>query len=404
MSTDTPTEPTETSESTPVPPTPTPTPTPKKQQPRNPLAIIIASMFSVLVLVGAGILGGLYIERHFSPSATPSLTATEDGNIPVTDEESSIASVAEKVGPSVVSIVTETRSRSLYGPTSGQAAGTGIIVSKDGYVMTNNHVIEGATSVSVVDSTGELYDNVKIIGRDPLNDIAFLKVSSNKDFTPAVLGNSATLRTGQQVVAIGNALGQYSHTVTSGIISGTGRPVTASSTASGNTESLTDLIQTDASINHGNSGGPLVNMAGQIIGINTAIAEDANGIGFAIPVNSTKGILAGVLETGKINRAYLGVSYLTITPDIAREYSLSVKVGAYIHTGTGSSAVVANGPAAKAGIQDKDIITKINGQVVGKQGNLSSILGEYRPNDKLTITYLRDGKERTTTLNLGSYK
>ncbi|OYW83709.1 hypothetical protein B7Z17_05290, partial [Candidatus Saccharibacteria bacterium 32-49-10] len=171
--------------------------------------------------------GGVYMANNYGPNATPSLSSDVDGNTTITEEESSIAAVAEKVGPSVVSIVTQTESRSSYfGTTASEAAGTGIIVSKDGYVMTNNHVLEDATSVSVVDSEGELYEDVDIIGRDPLNDIAFLKINAEDEFTPASLGNSATIRTGQQVVAIGNALGQYSNTVTSGIISGTARTIT----------------------------------------------------------------------------------------------------------------------------------------------------------------------------------
>jgi len=167
---------------------------------------------------------------------------------------------------------------------------------------------------------------------------------------------------------------------------------------------LTDLIQTDASINPGNSGGPLVNLSGQVIGINTAIVEDANGIGFAIPINSTKGVLAGVLSDGKISRAFLGVNYLTITPDVAREYNLSVNTGGYVYAAGNANPVAAGSPAANAGLKSKDIITKINSEVVGTQGSLSSILGEYRPGDKITITYLRDGQEHTVTLTLGTYK
>ena len=374
------------------------TPSKKSQKP----LIITFSIFGAIILLVLGLVGGTVLTRTLGPNASPSLSTSADGNQTVTDEESSIASVAEKVGPSVVSIVTQTRTNSYYGSTSGEAAGTGIIVSKNGYVMTNNHVLEGATSVSVVDSTGELYEDATIIGRDPLNDIAFIKIKSDKEFTAAALGNSSTIRTGQQVVAIGNALGQYSNTVTSGIISGTGRPITAD-TGSGDTETLTDLIQTDASINPGNSGGPLVNMAGQVIGINTAIVEDANGIGFAIPVNATKGVLAGVLDTGKVSRAYLGVNYLTITPDVAREYKLDVNSGAYVYASSSSSPVASGSPAEKAGLKSGDIITKINSETVGKDGSLSSILGEYRPGDKLTITYLRDGKEQTTTVTLGTY-
>lgn len=384
--------------------TPSLPPATEIQQKKSKKALIVSlvAIFSAIILLGLGMAGGALLNRYFGSDVSQLLTATNDGNETITEGESSIASVAEKVGPSVVSIVTQTRTRSYYGPASGEAAGTGIIVSKNGYVITNNHVIESATGVSIIDSAGEEYSDVKVIGRDPLNDIAFLKINSNKEFAPATLGNSATIRTGQQVVAIGNALGQYKNTVTSGIISGTGRPITAG-TENGNTESLTDLIQTDASINPGNSGGPLVNMAGQIIGINTAIVEDANGIGFAIPINSTKGVLTGVLENGKVNRSYLGVNYLTVTPDVAREYNLSVKNGAYVHA-ENSNPVVSSSPAAQAGIKSGDVITKVNDEAVGTQGSLSSILGGYKPGDKVTLTYLRDGKEHTTTATLGTYQ
>lgn len=372
-----------------------------KKKSRKKSTITAILFIGAVVLLGFGLTGGVYLAQRLAPNSNPSLITTADGNTTITAEESSIATVAEKVGPSVVSIVTTTNARSSFG-SSGEAAGTGVIVSKDGYVMTNNHVLESARTVSVVDSNGELYEDVTIIGRDPLNDIAFLKIKSDKTFTPASLGNSSTIRTGQQVIAIGNALGQYSNTVTSGIISGTGRPITANTT-NGDTESLTDLIQTDASINPGNSGGPLVNMAGQVIGINTAIVEDANGIGFAIPINATKGVLAGVLETGKVTRSYLGVNYLTVTPDVAREYKLSVNAGAYIYATGTANPVESGSPADKAGLKSGDIITKINNETVGTQGSLSSILGEYRPSDKVTVVFLRDDKEQTTSLTLGAY-
>lgn len=145
-------------------------------------------------------------------------------------------------------------------------------------------------------------------------------------------------------------------------------------------------------------------MAGQVIGINTAIVADANGIGFAIPINATKGILAGVLETGKVSRVYLGVNYLTITPDVAREYDLSVNSGAYVMANNNGNPVVSGSPADKAGIKRGDVITKINNEAIGKQGGLSSILGEYRPGDKITLTFLRDGKEQTATVTLSAYK
>lgn len=368
---------------------------------RKSVIISLVAAAGVVLLTSLGIAGGMYIQQLKNDGSSSPLTSTTDGNNTVTSEESNIAAIAEKVGPSVVSIVTKSQARSGYGVVSQQGAGTGIIVSENGYVITNNHVIENVSDVSIVDSNGEQYDDVTVVGRDPLNDVAFLKIKSNTTFKAATLGNSSTVRIGQQVVAIGNALGQYSNTVTSGIISGVGRPVTADA-GNGQTESLTDLMQTDASINPGNSGGPLLNMAGQVIGINTAIAADANGIGFSIPINSTKGVLAGVLENGKVSRAYLGVNYLSITPDVAKEYKLSVKDGAYVYAASGS-AVAAGSPAEKAGFQNGDIITKINNDTIGKQGSLSSIIGQYKPGDTVTITFIRDGKEQTKELTFSAY-
>ncbi|HWT40692.1 MAG TPA: trypsin-like peptidase domain-containing protein [Dongiaceae bacterium] len=365
-----------------------------------------AIVVGILLILGLGVTSGMLIENSNNKSnSSTSLTSAQDGNTTVTQQESDIASVAEKVSPSVVSVVTQTQTQSYYGSTSsGEAAGTGIIVSKDGYVMTNNHVVENASTVSVVDNDGNLYQNVSVIGRDPLNDIAFLKIKANKTFSAATLGNSSTIRIGQQVVAIGNALGQYSNTVTSGIISGTGRPVTASSSDGSASETLTDLIQTDASINPGNSGGPLLNMSGQVIGINTAIVQDANGIGFAIPINSTKGVLAGVLETGKVSRAYLGVNYLSITADIARQYNLSVNQGAYVYTNGSSSPVASGSPAEQAGLKLGDVITKVNDISVGTDGSLSSIIGEFKPGDTVTLTFIRNGQTQTTQVTFGTYQ
>jgi S1-C subfamily serine protease len=369
---------------------------------RKKAILILSALLGFIILVGGGVGAGIYFQKQQTTNPLSSIDATTDGNSNVTSQESTIATIAEKVGPSVVSITTKSQASTFSGSSSLQGAGTGMIVSTDGYVMTNNHVIDNARDVVVVDSNGEEYDDVTIIGRDPLNDVAFLKINADgTEFKPVTLGNSSTLRIGQQVVAIGNALGQYSNTVTSGIVSGVGRPVTADA-GNGETESLTDLIQTDASINPGNSGGPLLNAAGQVIGINTAIAEDANGIGFSIPINSTKGILAGVLETGKVSRAFLGVSYLDITSDVAREYDLTVKAGAFVNK-TGGSAVSAGSPADKAGLKDDDVITKVNDDTIGKAGGLSSIIGQYKPGDKVTITYIRDGKEQTASLTFTAY-
>lgn len=375
---------------------------PSKKQ-KNPALIAIVIVIGILAVLGLGIGGGAWLQKNLgNQTSSPALSSGVDGNTAITQEESSIASVVEKVNRSVVSIVGNVQTSSFYGRSSSQAAGTGIIVSADGYILTNNHVVDGVSDISVVDSNGNKYTRVTLVGRDPLNDVAFLKVNSDTEFKPAELGNSSTLRIGQQVVAIGNALGQYSNTVTSGIVSGTGRPITAEG-SNGQTETLTDLIQTDASINPGNSGGPLVNMAGQVIGINTAIVEDANGIGFAIPVNATKGVLAGVLENGKVSRAYLGVNYVTVTPDVAEEYTLTVKEGAYITASGNTSPVASGSPADKAGLKKGDVITKINDITLGSGGNLSSVIGEFKPGDKVSITYVRDGQTKTTDLTFTVY-
>lgn len=354
----------------------------------------------VVALLGGGI--GAWAMTHFSNPLTVITHSQNDGNILRSQSEQDISQVVTKVAPSVVSISTNVENS--RGQAVGQGAGTGIIVSKDGYVMTNNHVIDGASTVSVTTSAGDIYENVKVIGSDPLNDVAFLKVSGVNNLAAAELGDSSTLKIGQSVVAIGNSLGEYNNTVTSGIVSGLSRPVTASSGDGNSTESLTGLVQTDAAINPGNSGGPLVNSAGQVIGINTAVASDAQGIGFAIPINATKGVLASVIENGKVERAYIGVRYVDITPAIAKDKNLPVKQGALVSGDNSTEAVVSGGPADKAGIKDGDIITKINDSVVGEEGSITTIIGQYKPGDAVQVTYLRDGKEQATRLTLAKYE
>ena len=364
---------------------------------------ISAALLVILLCFSAGAAGAWLVNQSSERSAMTSLRSGEDGNKIVTAQEEDIAGVAQKVAPSVVSILTQSERQSYFGGSrTQQGAGTGIIVSKDGYILTNKHVVEGSDTVSVVTTDGATYDNVRVIGADPLNDLAFLKISGVNDLTVAELGDSSSLRIGQSVVAIGNALGQYKNTVTSGIVSGTGRSVTAAAEGSGQAETLTDLIQTDAAINPGNSGGPLVNLAGQVIGINTAIASDANGLGFSIPINAAKGLLKGVLANGKVERAFVGVNYITITPEVTREYKLPVTKGALVRASNGS-AVQSGSPAEKAGLKDGDIITKVNDVEVGDKGSVASLVAEYAPGDKITITILRDGRVQTLDLTLASY-
>jgi len=358
-----------------------------------------------IVLLGLAAAGLYYWYTHTNfASITERETVKNDGNLTSTATEDLITKVVEKVSPSVVSIVTNTTTQTIFGAAEQQAAGTGVIISKDGYILTNNHVIDGASKVQVVTTEGTTYEGVKVIGSDPLNDIAYLKIDGVDNLKPAEIGDSSSVRVGQQVIAIGNALGQYQNTVSSGIISGKGRPVSArSENDESSTESLTDLLQTDAAINPGNSGGPLLNFSGQIVGINTAVASDAQGIGFAIPINATKGTTKSVLAGDGVQRSYLGLRYVEITPAVAKQYNLPVKLGAYVATSGTDVAVVAGSPAAKAGLVEKDILTKINGQVVGSAGGVSTLVGTYAPGDTITVTYLRDGAERTAKVTLGVY-
>lgn len=369
----------------------------KRRQRRVGLIVLICIFVCFLAgLIGAQVYDGL----KDTGVLTQRGTVANDGNKNVTKEEEDIASVVSKVSPSVVSVVTSSSGRSLYGPTEQAGAGTGIIVSKDGYVLTNKHVIADTNTVSVVLSDGTTYEDVKVLGSDPLNDVAFLKINGVDNLAPAEMGDSTSIRVGQKVIAIGNSLGQYQNTVTSGIISGTGRPIAAQ--AGSSVENLNDLIQTDAAINPGNSGGPLLNLSGQVIGINTAIIEDAQGIGFSIPINATKGILKGVLEGKGVRRAYLGINYVPITADVAKRYDLSVKKGAYVYNGS-KTAVSSGGPAAKAGVKDKDIVTKVNGVEVGDAAGVSSLVAEYAPGDTIELTLLRGGKEQTVRVTLDAY-
>ena len=363
----------------------------------------VAVFLSVLALL-AGCTGAVLGWMGYSKSSTPItfLSSGTDGNS-ANFVEGSIADIADKVSKSVVSIVTSTKVRSWYGDYSSGAAGTGVIVSSDGYILTNKHVVSGASEITVVLDDGTIYEDVEIAALDSLNDIAFLKIDGVTDMNAAKLGDSKTIQVGQQVIAIGNALGEYQNSVTSGIISGTGRSVTASDSNGSMTETLSDMIQTDAAINSGNSGGPLVNAAGEVIGINTATSTSAENMGFAIPISSVKGMLAQLVESGKAQRTYLGVYSTEITPEVAKAYNLPVNSGVYIYSSSSYSAVISNSPASKAGIRDKDIVTAVNGVKIGAAGSLSSLIGEYKPGDTVQLTVIREGNEIAINVTLEGY-
>lgn len=363
-------------------------------------ATTLIAVFALILAAGAFYFGFTAYQR----SATPlTLLGGTDGNS-ANFVEGSIAEVAERVSPSVVSIVTSTKVNNLFNQSyETAAAGTGFIVSSDGYIITNKHVVSGATSISVVLDDGSIYEDVEVVATDPINDIAFLKLKDASDLPAVTLGDSKTLTVGQQVMAIGNALGQYQNTVTIGVISGLGRSITASD-GSQTVETLTGLIQTDAAINSGNSGGPLVNAAGEVIGVNTATSTSAENMGFAIPISSVKGMLKQLTDSGSAERAYLGVYSVEITPERAKAYNLPVTSGVYLYSPSTYSAILSDTPASKAGLQDKDIITKVNGVEVGKSGSLSDLIGEYQPGDTVQLGIIRDGQESVVNVTLEGYK
>lgn len=376
---------------------------PSDQSARERLTAIV---LLVVLSVSFGFAGGYFGDRASNESSLKNevqrQTIDNEGNL--------ITQIAKDVGQSVVSI--DVTSQSTRGSVFGggrtveqSSAGTGIIIDSNGTIITNRHVIPaGTTAVSVTLSDGTQLDNVEVIGRtndsDPL-DVAFLKVKDKKgkELKAAKLGDSSKMQVGERVIAIGNALGQFQNTVTTGVISGYGRSVEAGD-ASGS-ETLQNLFQTDAAINEGNSGGPLVNINGEVIGINTAIAGNgAQNIGFSIPINDVKGLVASVLKEGKLVRPYLGVRYITLNDDIAYQYNLDTKRGAYIYGSNGQPAIVPGSPAEKAGLKEKDIITKVDNDTVDENNSLISLLGRHSVGDNVKLTIVRDGKEQTVNATL----
>ena len=369
-----------------------------------------------ILLVAALVLssfGGAWLE-----SRSDSFGSVTSQKKIVTSQSQLISRIARQVGPGVVSVnVAIARGPAGdYGTfdlaqPGQQAAGTGIIISKEGLIVTNRHVVAAnATDISVTLSDGTELENVSVVGRTNDNDsldIAFLKIKDRKghQLSPVEIGNSSKVQVGDNVVAIGNALGQFQNTVTSGIISGYGRSVQARdrSGSAASAENLDNLFQTDAAINEGNSGGPLVNLDGQVIGINTAVAADSQNIGFAIPINDVRGLIDQVLKNGKFERPFLGVRYVPLTADIAAQFKLKTDKGAFIipSEGAPTSSVLPDSPAAKAGLKERDVITEVNGERVDATHSLVSQLSPHRPGDKVKLTVLRDNKTIRLEVTLG---
>lgn len=362
---------------------------------------IALALFLLLISISAGFFGG-YFGSQAKNSRSNSLETQKEI---INDEGNLITQIARDVGPSVVSVNVTSQGTvsTFFGPqtTVQESAGTGFIVSEDGVVVTNRHVVpKGVKNISITLSDGTELSDVEVIGRTNDNDtldIAFLKIKDKKgkELKPVKLGDSNKVEVGDRVVAIGNALGQFQNTVTSGIISGYGRSIEAGDESGSSGETLQNLFQTDAAINQGNSGGPLVNMQGEVIAVNTAVAGGrAENIGFAIPISDIQGLIKSVLETGELKRAYLGIRYVSLTDDYAYEYNLNTKRGAYIlPSKNGVSSILENSPASKAGLKEKDIITKVNDTSIDEKNSLTSVLGRLTVGEKVTLTVVRDGQE-----------
>jgi len=318
--------------------------------------------------------------------------------IPVTiNESSAVIDAAARTSPAVVKITTEAQSTDPFGTNSSEGVGSGVIYDARGWIVTNRHVVEGAQSLKVELPDGRSFDG-KVYGTDTLTDLAIVKVEAT-DLPVASLGRSDGLKTGQLVIAIGSPLGTYSFSVTSGIVSGRGRDILVESGRS----RITNLIQTDAAINLGNSGGPLTDATGAVVGINTAVANDSSGIGFAIPIDIARPIMDQALAGVALSRPWIGIRFLTLDLQLQKDLGLPVAEGALVTNqgGTGS-AIQAGSPAETAGVLDNDIVTAINGQKLDQLHPLDAVLVQFAPGDSVTLDVLRNGEPVQLTLTLGT--
>lgn len=282
------------------------------------------------------------------------------------------------------------------------SAGSGFIVSADGFIVTNKHVVADVTAdFTVLTNDGKKLP-AKVLARDPVQDLAILQITgSNLPFLK--LADSSAIKIGQTVIAIGNALGEFRNTVSVGVVSGLQRSIVANGGADG-PEALQELVQTDAAINPGNSGGPLINVYGEVVAINTAVASGAQSIGFAIPINKVKRDIESVRKTGKIIYPYLGVRYAPVTDDLAKSLNLGRNYGALLGKNTDGPAVVPGGPADRAGLKEGDIILVVAGERIDANRALSAIVQNHAVGEEITLTVFRAGKEISVKVKLDERK
>jgi S1-C subfamily serine protease len=331
------------------------------------------------------------LQQWFRSNPNPTKTP-EMGTVTVVEEESAVIDIVEKSSPSVVSVIEKSITFDFFsGPHAIEASiGTGFAIEEN-LIVTNKHVVsEESSTYTVVDVEGNRLD-VSQIYRDPLNDLALLRVENGK-FVALSFGDSDSLKIGQTAVAIGNALGKFSNTVTKGVISGKGRGITTSGSLGAYQEELENVIQTDAALNPGNSGGPLINIAGQVIGVNVAVGVETENIGFAIPSNTVRELVSDFNAGVERKRPYLGVRYSMITKQLAE--NSDYPVGAMVRE------VVGNGPASKAGIKANDVIVALGGQPIDDNNLLSSVINRHKVGDKLDVKVWRNESEINISVTL----
>lgn len=404
--------------------------------------IVIAFLFSLVFGTLAGLGGAGVYNIYFNSNLNSNslhqqsnMSVIPDEKIKVIQEESGIVEAVKKVNPTVVSIIVtkdlpkieryytnpfnddffndffdqfgfEIPQEKQNGTEKKEiGGGTGFVISSDGIIVTNKHVVEDEKAEYTVLMNDEKKYEAKVLARDSVNDIAILKIEE-KDLPVVEFGDSDALQVGQIAIAIGNALGEFRNTVSVGVVSGLKRSIVAGGGISGSAEQLFGIIQTDAAINPGNSGGPLLNSSGQVIGVNVAIAQNAQGIGFAIPINDVTKIINDVKEYGRIIRPYLGIRYMMVTKELAEKNKLSVDYGALIARGDSKEdiAIIPGSPADKAGLVENDIILEVNGTKIDEKNPLVNAVQKYNVEDEIVMKVLHRGEEKTVKAKLEEQK
>ena len=344
----------------------------------------------------SGSLSAAAVANLLRPVPTGSLNEPSGSNVSQVhiDESSAVINAVARVLPAVVTIASSSSS-------GANGVGSGLIFDSNGWILTNKHVVNGADRLQVTLNDSRVFSG-RVYGIDTLTDLAIVKIDAT-GLPAAPIGSSDDLELGQLAIAIGNPLGTFENTVTTGVVSGLGRQIRAGDTSSTSSEQLNHLIQTDAAINPGNSGGPLINSAGQVIGINTAVSQDAQGIGFAIPINVARPIMKLALAGKPLARPWVGVYYSLVTAQAATENHLAADHGALIGpAGNGASGVFPGSPAAVAGLKDGDQIVSVDGVAIDLAHDLGALVLPHLPGDKVVLHILRAGKALDVTVTLGT--